>query len=106
MKTCILLIATLDTKEEEALFLKDCLESGGAHVMVMDTGILSAPREAAEISREKVAERGGATLSFADGHVEYKQWEDPRTIESGRTMIAMSELQPGNEDIQYMYDGV
>ncbi len=48
----------------------------------------------------------GTTLSFADGHVEYKQWEDPRTIESGRTMTALSELQPGNKDIQYMYDGV
>jgi prepilin-type processing-associated H-X9-DG protein len=48
----------------------------------------------------------GTTLSFADGHVEYRQWEDPRTIEFGRETTAFSELQPGNDDIRYMYVGV
>lgn len=48
----------------------------------------------------------GTTLSFADGHVEYRQWEDPRTIAFAETMTSMSEIQPGNEDIQYMYVGV
>lgn len=48
----------------------------------------------------------GTTLSFADGHVGYRQWEDPRTIEFGRKMTAFSELQPGNNDVRYTYLGV
>ncbi|MFH1968862.1 MAG: Tm-1-like ATP-binding domain-containing protein [Verrucomicrobiota bacterium] len=65
MKKCILLIATLDTKEEEALFLKKCIEYQGVRVMVMDTGILAAPQGAAGISQEEVAGRGGMSLSKA-----------------------------------------
>ena len=54
MEKTVLLIATLDTKEEEAFFLKQCIESYGLRVMVMDTGILSPPQRKAEISQNKV----------------------------------------------------
>jgi prepilin-type N-terminal cleavage/methylation domain-containing protein/prepilin-type processing-associated H-X9-DG protein len=45
----------------------------------------------------------GSTFSFADGHSEYKKWNDPRTIEFGKRVppTAFSENQPGNEDIQW-----
>ncbi len=59
MEKTVLLIATLDTKEEEAFFLKQCIESHGLRVMVMDTGILSAPQRNAQISQNEVANRGG-----------------------------------------------
>lgn len=62
MEKTVLLIATLDTKEEEAFFLKQCIESHGLRVMVMDTGILSPPQRNAEISQNEVANRGGMSL--------------------------------------------
>jgi uncharacterized protein (UPF0261 family) len=61
----VLLIATHDTKEQEALFLKTCIESNGVKTMVMDTGILSAPRGKPDISQDEVADRGGMSLSDA-----------------------------------------
>jgi len=62
MEKTVLLIATLDTKEEEAFFLRQCIESHGLRVMVMDTGILSPPQRNAEISQNEVANRGGMSL--------------------------------------------
>ncbi|RPJ01589.1 MAG: UPF0261 family protein, partial [Deltaproteobacteria bacterium] len=62
MEKTVLLIATLDTKEEEALFLKRCIESQGLHVLLMDAGILSPPHVTPDISQEEVAERGGTPL--------------------------------------------
>ncbi len=42
----------------------------------------------------------GANFSFADGHAEHWMWKDARTVEFGRRMVALSELQAGNEDIR------
>ncbi len=62
MEKTVLLIATLDTKEEEALFLKRCIESEGVHVLLMDAGILAPPRVEADIPQTEVADRGGIPL--------------------------------------------
>lgn len=43
MNETVLLIATFDTKEEEALFLKGRIEARGIRVLTMDTGILAPP---------------------------------------------------------------
>jgi len=61
MKT-VLLIATFDTKEEEALFLKRAMEARGIRVLTMDTGILAPPRSRADIDQNQVARRGGIGL--------------------------------------------
>jgi len=42
----------------------------------------------------------GTTFSFADNHIEYLKWKDPRTIEFGLRMTAFSGAQQGNEDIR------
>ena len=65
MDKTILLIATHDTKEEEARFLKSCIESYGNRVMVMDTGILAPPKGNVDISQNEVAERAGTPLADA-----------------------------------------
>jgi uncharacterized protein (UPF0261 family) len=59
----VLLIATLDTKEEEALFLKKCIEAEGVRVLLMDAGILSPPHVRPDISQTEVAEGGGIPLA-------------------------------------------
>jgi uncharacterized protein (UPF0261 family) len=58
----ILLIATLDTKAEEALYLKRKLESLGCRVILMDTGILEESGRAAEVTRHQVAAAAGTSI--------------------------------------------
>jgi uncharacterized protein (UPF0261 family) len=58
----VLLIATFDTKGEEALFLKKRLEARGVTVLTMDTGILAPPSVAVDIDQRIVATRGGVSL--------------------------------------------
>jgi uncharacterized protein (UPF0261 family) len=62
MKKRVLLIATFDTKEDEALFLKRCIESHQVRVLTMDVGILAPPRVKVDIPQTEVACRGGIPL--------------------------------------------
>ncbi len=62
MKKVVLLIATFDTKEEEALFLKKRMEDRGVHVLTMDAGILAPPHIRVDIDQRQVALRGGLPL--------------------------------------------
>jgi len=62
MKKIVLLIATFDTKEDEALFLKRQIEEKGLQVLTMDTGILAPPRVQVDIDQREVASRGGISL--------------------------------------------
>ncbi|MCR4401641.1 MAG: Tm-1-like ATP-binding domain-containing protein [Firmicutes bacterium] len=63
MVPTILIIATLDTKEIEADYLKAAIEGNGFRTLVMDTGILSPPRRIKpDIPREEVAIAGGMTI--------------------------------------------
>ena len=65
MGKTILLIATFDTKEQEAVFLKERIEARGLDVLLMDAGILGPPSASVDIEREEVARRGGMTLEEA-----------------------------------------
>ena len=65
MENTVLLIATFDTKAQEALYLKQCIEAQGVRVLVMDTGILGSPHTEECILREEVARRGGMALEEA-----------------------------------------
>lgn len=62
MKKKVLLIATFDTKEDEALFLKKRIEARGVSVMTMDTGILAPARTPVDIDQQQVALSGGVRL--------------------------------------------
>ena len=62
-KPTILITATLDTKEQEALFLADLIRSSGCRPLLMNTGILSPPiDDVADIDRDEVARAGGVPL--------------------------------------------
>ncbi len=54
---------TLDTKAEEALFIKDLLASQGLEVLIMDGGGLGQPPAVADITRTQVAARAGYDLA-------------------------------------------
>jgi uncharacterized protein (UPF0261 family) len=65
MDKTILLIATFDTKESEAIFLKEKIESRGYQVLTMDAGILGSPRVFVDVDRQAIAKRGGMSLEEA-----------------------------------------
>jgi uncharacterized protein (UPF0261 family) len=58
----ILIIGTADTKSDELLFMKQCIEREGASGVVMDVGVLGTPVFDPEISNAKVAAAAGMTL--------------------------------------------
>lgn len=62
-KTSVLLVATMDTKGQEAAYLKSCFQQMGVPVIIMDAGIRGESPEPVDISREQVAESGGHTLT-------------------------------------------
>ena len=65
MGRTVLLIATFDTKEAEALFLKSSMEARGVHVLTMDIGILAPPQSRVDVEQNQVALRGGIPLKEA-----------------------------------------
>ena len=62
MKKTVLLIATFDTKEQEALFLIRCIQGRGVEVLTMDAGILSPAGIPVDIDQHQVARRGGKLI--------------------------------------------
>src|SRR4051794_33168209 len=61
-KRVIAVLATLDTKGQEAEFLRDCIHVEGHEALVIDTGVLGLPRGRADIARGEVAAAGGHSL--------------------------------------------
>lgn len=59
----ILLIGTCDTKADEILFLRDCLEGQGAQVAIMDVGVLGKPRFQPDHPNDTVAAAAGTTIA-------------------------------------------
>lgn len=58
----VVLVATLDTKGEEAAFVRDQVAKWGLDTILIDPGILGRSPVRADISREAVAEAAGTTL--------------------------------------------
>ncbi len=55
----ILLIGTMDTKEEELLFCRDLISGKGFQVLLMDAGVLKDPRTPPQVTRQQVAHAAG-----------------------------------------------
>ena len=58
-----LLIATMDTKGREALFISACLKRAGISVRIMDAGIRGNSPAPVDVSRTEVARAGGKSLA-------------------------------------------
>jgi uncharacterized protein (UPF0261 family) len=61
-ETRILIVGTADTKADELLFMKRCIETQGASGAIMDVGVLGRPSFAPEYSNSAVAEAAGTTI--------------------------------------------
>ncbi len=62
MSKTIALLITLDTKFQEAGFLKKQIESKGHKALLMDIGVVGSPGIEATISRDEIISTGGGSL--------------------------------------------
>ena len=62
MKKTIALLVTLDTKDQEARFLKEQIEARGHNAFLMDIGVVGIAGIEADMSRSAVVEAGGGSL--------------------------------------------
>lgn len=62
MKKTIALLITLDTKDQEAAFLKEQIEARGHQALLMDIGLIGIAGIAADVSRSEVIDAGGGSL--------------------------------------------
>jgi len=68
MAKTIVLIGALDTKGQEFAYVKRLIEGEGLDTLTVDIGVMDEPAYAPDVTRNEVAEAGGAALeSFADG---------------------------------------
>ena len=58
----VVLVGTLDTKGEEYAFLSDRLHEQGVDVVLVDAGIVGAPRTTPDVTRAEVAAAAGADV--------------------------------------------
>ena len=63
MSRTVVILATLDTKAEEAEFLRDQIAALGGTATVIDLGVVGTPGLVADVGREEVAEAGGGKLA-------------------------------------------
>ncbi|MDE2150691.1 MAG: Tm-1-like ATP-binding domain-containing protein [Betaproteobacteria bacterium] len=63
----ILVVGTADTKADEMLFIRQCLEQEGAQATIMDVGVLGTPPFPVEITNNDVAQAAGLTLQQVAG---------------------------------------
>ena len=62
LHSAALLVATMDTKSQETLYIADCLHSEGISVKIMDAGIRGTSPTPVDINRGQVARAGGKSL--------------------------------------------
>ena len=63
MRKTVAVLATLDTKGQEALWLKEQLGKLGSDALIVDLGVLGSPACKPDITREEIARAGGKELS-------------------------------------------
>ena len=68
----VLLIGTADTKADELLYLKSCIEKAGGTALIMDVGVLGEPSFTPDYSKHDVAAAIGITngdiIALGDEH--------------------------------------
>ncbi|MFT3818995.1 MAG: Tm-1-like ATP-binding domain-containing protein [Rubrivivax sp.] len=62
MKPHILIVGTADTKADELLFIRQCIEDGGGSAAIMDVGVLGRPCFDPEHPNTEVAAAAGTTI--------------------------------------------
>lgn len=79
MSKTIALLVTLDTKDQEAGYLKEQIEMRGHRALLMDIGVVGKPGIQADITREEIATAGGQNLESL--------LVNPTREEAGKVMV-------------------
>ena len=92
----IAVLATLDTKGQEAEFLRQQLRALGSRAIVVDLGVLNTPAARADITRAQVARAGGTSLSTL-GTSPSREAAQP-VMAAGATRLLLRRLKTGTLD--------
>ena len=65
MSKTIAIVATLDTKADEAQYINELIKRKGLKTIIIDPGILGKAPFEPDVTRDQVAEAGGASLKQA-----------------------------------------
>lgn len=76
----IAILATLDTKADEASFVRDQIAALGGRAQLYDIGVLGRPAAAGDVTRQAIAEAGGSGLA--------KLQQDPTREKAQPVMVA------------------
>ncbi len=65
MDTCILIVGTYDTKDDELCYLAQVLRGQGGQALTMDVSVLGDPVAPADLSKHEVAAAAGSSIAAA-----------------------------------------
>lgn len=89
----VLLIATMDTKADESLYIEKCLQAEGINVFIMDPGILGRPNYKISITRGRIARAAGKTLKEVQAM--HNEGEAMKVMLPGAVKIALGLYKEG-----------
>jgi uncharacterized protein (UPF0261 family) len=79
MSKCVCILATMDTKGAECAYLREEIENLGGSTLLIDFGTVGATEISVDITKEEVAQQGGASLS--------KLLENPSREKASEVMV-------------------
>jgi uncharacterized protein (UPF0261 family) len=92
----ILVVGTADTKADELLFIKACIEKAGGTGEIMDVGVLGEPAFKCEVTNREVAAAAQSTL--ADVAALGDENKAMKVMAAGAVNLALSRYQRGDVD--------
>ena len=93
MPKTVLLISTLDTKQDETVYLKNKIESLGLNPVLMDISMRKTQGARADVTPERVAEAGGS--SFEEIHSSRDRTRITNIMMAGASRVAADLLADG-----------
>lgn len=96
LQKTVLIISTLDTKEQETLYLQDSLKALGINSILMDISMRGEAHSQADISSADVASAGGSGMEEIRGSKERSRITN--TMIAGASNIAKGIMQSGKAD--------
>lgn len=92
-KKVIAVLATLDTKGQEAGYLREQLEALGSRALLVDIGVMDQPTLDADVTRHEVARAGGTSLArLRAGHS--REASQP-VMSAGATRLLLRRIEAG-----------
>jgi uncharacterized protein (UPF0261 family) len=92
----ILVVGTADTKADELLFIKACIERQGGSGQIMDVGVLGTPAFTPEVSNHEVAAAAHSTLARVAELGDEN--EAMKVMAAGAVSLAVSRYRRGEVD--------